>query len=43
MKKFFDPKTRKRRKNYSGKAILPQELIPGYQFTEKDKTALKKD
>lgn len=28
-------------KEFTGKAILPQEMIPGYQFTEKEKLNLK--
>lgn len=28
-------------KKFAGKAILPYEMIPGYQFTEKDKMSLK--
>ena len=28
-------------KKYSGKAILPKEMIPGYQFTDTTKLALK--
>jgi predicted metalloprotease with PDZ domain len=28
-------------KKFTGKAVLPTELIPGYQFTDKDKSALK--
>jgi predicted metalloprotease with PDZ domain len=28
-------------KTCTGKAVLPQELIPGYHFTEKEKTSLK--
>lgn len=28
-------------KKYTGKAVLPTEMISGYQFTEKDKMALK--
>lgn len=30
-------------KKFTGKAVLPHEMIPGYQFTDRQKLALKED